>query len=276
MPLRNWWRALLTRHSQQIGIRFSHNLTWLEFVMNRLLLLIDTPGTGDWNMAVDEWLLQTARDRSSPVLRFYRWTEPTLSLGYFQHHADRIQHASSLSCPFVRRASGGGAIIHDQELTYSLTLPVNDRFSSAALDHYYDLHRSLIEALREWSITATLVAPGQRDNAAFLCFQRRSPGDVVIADAKIAGSAQRRSAGSILQHGSVLVATSNAAPELPGIKQTASCSVDPEDLMCCWRARLLSRWNMTAHDMEINSRDVTTIKHLVDRRFAVNSWNERR
>ena len=58
--------------------------------MNRLLLLIDTPGTGAWNMAVDEWLLQTAGDRTSPVLRFYRWTEPTLSLGYFQRHADRV------------------------------------------------------------------------------------------------------------------------------------------------------------------------------------------
>ena len=148
--------------------------------MNRLLLLIDTPGTGAWNMAVDEWLLQTAGDRTSPVLRFYRWTEPTLSLGYFQRHANRVQHVSSLGCPFVRRASGGGAIIHDQELTYSLTLPLNDRFSSSALDYYYDLHRSLIEALQEWSITATLVDTDQRDDAAFLCFQRRAAGDLSL------------------------------------------------------------------------------------------------
>ncbi|MBB73410.1 MAG: hypothetical protein CMJ75_02725 [Planctomycetaceae bacterium] len=244
--------------------------------MNRLLLLIDTPGAGDWNMAVDEWLLQTAGDRTSPVLRFYRWAEPTLSLGYFQHHADRNQHAGSLNCPFVRRASGGGAILHDKELTYSLTLPINDRFSSMALDHYYDLHRSLIETLGEWSITATLVDPGQRDNTAFLCFQRRSPGDVVIADTKIAGSAQRRSAGSILQHGSVLLRSSKAAPELPGIQQATDCSIDIDDLMCCWRARLLSRWNMTAHDLEINGHDIAAIKHLVDQRFAIDTWNKRR
>ena len=244
--------------------------------MNRLLLLIDTPGTGAWNMAVDEWLLQTAGDRTSPVLRFYRWTEPTLSLGYFQRHANRVQHVSSLGCPFVRRASGGGAIIHDQELTYSLTLPLNDRFSSSALDYYYDLHRSLIEALQEWSITATLVDTDQRDDAAFLCFQRRAAGDVTIAGAKIAGSAQRRSAGSILQHGSVLLATSSAAPELPGIKQTTGCTVKLDDLLCCWQARLLNRWNLTAHNLEINSDDLTTIKRLAERRFAANTWNRRR
>ena len=144
--------------------------------MNRLLLLTDTSGNGAWNMAVDEWLLQTAGDRDSPVLRFYRWTEPTLSLGYFQHHADRAQHVSSQYCPFVRRASGGGAIIHDQELTYSLTLPLNDRFSSSALDYYYDLHRSLVEALQEWAITATLGDTDQREDAAFLCFQRSAAG----------------------------------------------------------------------------------------------------
>ena len=244
--------------------------------MNRLLLLTDTPGTGCWNMAVDEWLLQTAVRRNLPVLRFYRWTKPTLSLGYFQHHADRAQHASSLRCPLVRRASGGGAIVHDQELTYSLTIPVTDRFSSAASEYYYDLHRLLINTLREWSITAKLVGSSRRDNSAFLCFQRRSPGDVLVEDTKIAGSAQRRSAGSILQHGSVLLTTSKAAPELTGLEQKTGYNIDLEDLMCCWRDHILNHWNMTAKDLEITPQDASTITALVDQRFASQSWTKRR
>src|SRR6185295_18138238 len=86
-------------------------------------LLIDPPGGGAWNMAVDEALLETAATTGQATLRFYQWQEPTLSLGYFQSVADRQQHAASLDCPVVRRASGGGAILPDRELTYSVALP---------------------------------------------------------------------------------------------------------------------------------------------------------
>ena len=71
-------------------------------------------------MAVDETLLESAAETSATTLRFYRWDRPTLSLGYFQQTADRTQHPESADCPLVRRSSGGGAIVHDHELTYSL------------------------------------------------------------------------------------------------------------------------------------------------------------
>ena len=74
-------------------------------------------------MAVDEALLETAASLGVPTLRFYQWQEPTMSLGYFQEYADRLRHAASAGCPTVRRASGGGAIMHDRELTYSLAVP---------------------------------------------------------------------------------------------------------------------------------------------------------
>src|SRR5688500_20216584 len=86
-------------------------------------LLLDVPAPGAWNMAVDEALLESAALENRCTLRFYRWSEPTLSLGYFQRYEDRRQHAASLSCACVRRASGGGAILHDHELTYSLAVP---------------------------------------------------------------------------------------------------------------------------------------------------------
>jgi hypothetical protein len=86
-------------------------------------LIIDPPQNGAWNMAVDEALLLDAIEDGSATLRFYQWSEPTLSLGYFQRYADRNQHHASRNCAIVRRQSGGGAILHDRELTYSLVLP---------------------------------------------------------------------------------------------------------------------------------------------------------
>jgi len=85
-------------------------------------LIVDRPAPGAWNMAVDEALLDAAVEQGVAALRFYQWSEPTLSLGYFQRHADRDSHAASHDCTLVRRQSGGGAILHDRELTYSLTL----------------------------------------------------------------------------------------------------------------------------------------------------------
>src|SRR3569833_2236254 len=83
-------------------------------------LIVDESRGGELNMAIDELLADAAR----PVLRFYAWRPATLSLGYFQAYADRHAHAASLGCPVVRRSSGGGAIVHDHEITYSLVVPV--------------------------------------------------------------------------------------------------------------------------------------------------------
>src|SRR5262245_3748574 len=115
--------------------------------MDRLRLLIDPPASGAWNMAVDEALLETAATEGLPTLRFYEWERPTLSLGYFQSAADRVHHAASRECPVVRRASGGGAIVHDRELTYSIAVPQANPRSAAAAELYDSFHETLVQAL---------------------------------------------------------------------------------------------------------------------------------
>ena len=87
-------------------------------------------------MAVDEVLLDAAAVREQLSLRFYGWSEPTLSLGYFQRVADRKQHIASRECPLVRRLSGGGAILHDDELTYSFATPATFLGSAHARSHH--------------------------------------------------------------------------------------------------------------------------------------------
>ena len=112
-------------------------------------LIIDPPADGAWNMAVDEALLKSANDSGQVTLRFYQWAAPTLSLGYFQKSADRALHRTSLGCEMVRRSSGGGAIVHDRELTYSLSLPGTNRWSSKQNDLYGSVHEAIVNYLQE-------------------------------------------------------------------------------------------------------------------------------
>ena len=96
-------------------------------------------------------LLERAQEQAAACLRFYGWSEPTLSLGYFQTYADRQEHPPSLPCAAVRRLTGGGAILHDAELTYSIVLPGTHPLAARRDELYQAVHGCLIEALgRPW------------------------------------------------------------------------------------------------------------------------------
>src|SRR3712207_5102130 len=120
--------------------------------MDELRVIADSPADGAWNMAVEEGRLASAPENGPANLRFYAWSEPTLSLGYFQAACDRNKHGASLDCTLVRRASGGGAIVHDRELAYSLALPG----APAAARLYEIVHSTLIMVLAELGVEARL------------------------------------------------------------------------------------------------------------------------
>src|SRR4051794_30663710 len=108
--------------------------------MNTLRLIVDPPLEGPMNMAIDEALLNSAATGGIATLRLYQWNKPTLSLGYFQRAAEREMHPPSLACPLVRRASGGGAILHDRELTYSIAIPEASASAAASRRLYEGIH----------------------------------------------------------------------------------------------------------------------------------------
>jgi lipoate-protein ligase A len=238
-------------------------------------LLLDPPANGAWNMAVDETLLEDAAAEGHCTLRFYQWAEPTLSLGYFQAYADRNQHEASRRSAVVRRTSGGGAIMHDFDVTYSLAVPERHPLAANRLRTYRVVHDALIEVLAGLKIEASLFGCGEavlgcgdtskprwggsctatpslpptegrqcncqpnlRVREPFLCFQRRAPGDVLVKGEKVAGSAQRRRRGAVLQHGSVLLARSAAAPELDGLKELSAKTILVEEFIQAWLERL--------------------------------------
>ncbi len=264
--------------------------------MTRIRLLLDGASEGSWNMAVDEALLESAAKTRIPSLRFYDWDQAWLSLGYFQRFGDRSQHAASLSCPVVRRASGGGAIVHDRQLTYSLAWPAPRADHGPWQQLVHDVHHALVDALGDWCIPAAICPPASphdalpksdprptRPNtaeAAFLCFQRHEPGDVLLANPtgthKIAGSAQRRSRGAILQHGSVQWTHSVHAPEVLGIADLARQSRSPCELRDGWTERLTARWGGSFVVDRLSEAEITSARTHQQSRFGNPVWTARR
>ena len=169
-------------------------------------LIVDGPAAGTWNMAVDEVLLDRSAEQGAIALRFYGWSEPTLSLGYFQGYQERQRHAPSSQSAVVRRSSGGGAILHDRELTYSLARRGGQALADDSTWLYTAVHEALIETLSACGIHAALCLganPADGAEEPFLCFERRAAGDVLLGQAKICAQApsRRRARGPLLQHG---------------------------------------------------------------------------
>lgn len=187
---------------------------------------------GPANMAVDELALELAV-HGIPSLRFYGWSEPTFSLGYFQQYSTLAEYPAYSSLAIVRRSTGGGAIVHHHELTYALGLPAplvgKEPWGCV-------MHRIIATALAENGISSDLVVCGEEQNTdPILCFHHHTAGDLVMGirgatREKIVGSAQRKQHGAILQHGSILLARSEFAPSLPGILEMTGQRLMPESL----------------------------------------------
>lgn len=174
-------------------------------------LISHAPAKGSYNMAVDEALLRScARGETGPTLRFYQWNPACLSLGYFQDVSKEvdIQGLAAEGVDLVRRITGGKAVLHDDELTYSVIIP-EKLFPGSVLETYRRISQALVEGLRLMGIPATVAAlehgvtsrdPRFRQAA---CFSAPSWFEVLWEGKKLIGSAQNRKSGVILQHGSI-------------------------------------------------------------------------
>jgi lipoyl(octanoyl) transferase len=279
------------RHS---GIRhssflFSASLRLCErpLLMTDCRLIVDPPQDGARNMALDEALLEEAADHGTATLRFYQWREPTLSLGYFQRYEDRFNHAASRDAAVVRRPSGGGALIHDSELTYSICLPASHPLARESIALYQLVHRAIIEVLAAFDLRLTLHADhpakivGESDEP-FLCYARRTDADLVLLVAgakrmaKIVGSAQRRRRGAVLQHGSILLAASSAAPEIPGLNDLSGRSLMPDELVDPLGQELSDALQLQLDRRPLSPDLLKTAQRLQAEKYAHRSWTCRR
>ncbi len=144
------------------------------------------------NMALDEAILEARRDgRVRPTLRLYGWSPPAVSIGYFQRLVEEVHTGTceDLGIDVVRRITGGGAVLHDKEVTYSVTASeTDDLIPGGMLESYKLICAGIIEGLRSLGIEARL-----------------SGNDIVVGSEKVSGNAQNRKWGVILQHGSIFL-----------------------------------------------------------------------
>lgn len=175
------------------------------------LIIERAPRTGVWNMALDEAIMDAvALGDALPTLRFYAWEPPCLSLGKRQP-LDGVDLARCRAdgVDVVRRATGGFAILHTDELTYSIAvLPEDPRANGAILDAYRKLSQGLLAGLRLLGAEPAMnpVVPGGVHNASAACFEMPSAYEIVVGHQKLIGSAQARPHGRVLQHGSLPLA----------------------------------------------------------------------
>jgi lipoate-protein ligase A len=164
------------------------------------------PASGTFNMALDEALMRVSRRTGNAYFRLYGWETPTLSLGRNQRARGAYDPdaARSLGVGFVRRPTGGRALMHHREITYSVAMPA--RSPADASMAYAFINEVLLKALQEMGVSASSssgsghLAPGLRP-----CFDVPSAHEIVLGDRKLVGSAQWRHAETLLQHGSILV-----------------------------------------------------------------------
>ncbi len=184
--------------------------------MNSWKLLDTGANIGAYNMAVDEELLARAQaGETVPVLRLYTWSPPAVSLGRFQDIGTAVNAGACkrLGFDIVRRITGGRAVLHHRELTYSIAARTdNPLFSPTVLGTYKIIAEGLVAGLRNLGLAVEMVSRSGRyaklvnkDAKEAACFCSPSWYELVARGRKIAGSAQRRVAGAFLQHGSILI-----------------------------------------------------------------------
>jgi lipoyl(octanoyl) transferase len=173
-------------------------------------LLITKPSSGAWNMAVDEAILECiSQGLSQPTLRLYAWAPPCLSLGYSQPYSDiDLARIADRGWDIVRRPTGGRAILHTDELTYSTIAPQSEpRVQGGVLESYQRLSTALVEALRLLGLLAQAdkeydLPEGSNPKGA-VCFEIPSKYEITVDQKKLIGSAQARRKQVVLQHGSI-------------------------------------------------------------------------
>ncbi|MDB4915056.1 MAG: biotin/lipoate protein ligase [Gemmatimonadetes bacterium] len=255
----------------------------------RWRVILSLPLGGPDNMAMDDALMARARQSGESVLRVYSWAQPVLSLGRNQPARD-IYDLGTLAASgidVVRRPTGGRALLHHREITYSVTAPVDPSLGLAETCHQINL--LLVRALGTLGIAAAIARP---TSAALQpserpCFAEPAAGEIVVEGRKLVGSAQWRDDGALLQHGSVIVhddqrripslmrAPSQASPSPATMSELLGRAVEPAEF-----AEVLFRMLRDTVDSSATSLSADEVQSLatdtyVDR-YRDPSWTWRR
>ncbi len=190
-----------------------NKLAFLETLMEKLLIFYiiieEKPNSASLNMAIDEALFNyVQKNKECSILRFYRWEKPTLSIGYNQKVKETVNmnFLSINGIEIVRRITGGKAVLHDDEVTYSISSSASIMVENkSVIESFHLISSALIEGLKILGINASLSSRKYEGlyKTNLPCFSYPTGNEIVVNGRKLIGSAQKRTKNALLQHGSI-------------------------------------------------------------------------
>jgi lipoate-protein ligase A len=267
-------------------------------------LLITPPLDGATNMAIDEAILHAlAQGHGTPTLRFFQWEPACLSLGYNQHWQEVDEAACwRLGYTWTRRPTGGKAILHTDEVTYSLIIPHDDpRIQGGIVESYRILSLGLLRGLEALGVQANQatkedIASGFRAaKGGPVCFDTPSRYEITWQGKKLIGSAQLRRKGIVLQHGTLplygdlnrILGVLNLSAEerarqaelLPQraitLEQVMGQALGHNDVVAALAQGFAQQLNLTLPEMALTEAEQTLANQLRAEQYAHDSWNKR-
>ncbi len=268
---------------------------------NSFRVLVDDHRTPAENMARDETLLRRViAGESPPCIRFYQWKPPGLSIGRFQSIDNGVdpEKCREHGVKVVRRLTGGEGVLHDDELTYSIMVPMNHpRFDGRGIiDSYRTISRALVKGLRDIGLESSMAGEGPTradPMSGGVCFYTPTVYEVTSGGKKIVGSAQTREKGIILQHGSVpidwdpdvlLDVTGIKGPErgpfkgfllqrATTIREQLGRRVDYLELADSFARAFAEVFDAELEDSDYSVHEEKMASFLVDTKYSSDEWN---
>ncbi|MDF0727319.1 biotin/lipoate A/B protein ligase family protein [Cytobacillus sp. S13-E01] len=262
----------------------------------------------EFNMALDEALLDWHSEKKiPPTIRFYGWNPPTLSIGYFQKVEKEIDldAVDRYGLGFVRRPTGGRGVLHDKELTYSVIVSEDyPDMPKTVTEAYRVISEGILQGFRSLGLDAYFAVPrtdeekaGLKNPRSAVCFDAPSWYELVVEGRKVAGSAQTRQKGVILQHGSILLdidedmlfdlfkypsqrvkerMQQNFKNKAVAINALRSESVTIEEAKEAFRIGFEKGLNIKLEPHQLTNEELQYVEEIIQKRYSNKDWNFKR
>ncbi|MCO4850183.1 octanoyltransferase LipM [Bacillus vallismortis] len=261
-----------------------------------------------FNMALDEALLYWHSEKKiPPVIRFYGWNPATLSVGYFQNIKKEINFEAvhKYRLGFVRRPTGGRGVLHDQELTYSVIVSEeHPEMPATVTEAYRVISEGILQGFRNLGLDAYFAIPrtekekeSLKNPRSSVCFDAPSWYELVVEGRKVAGSAQTRQKGVILQHGSILLDLDedklfdlflypservrermqrNFKNKAVAINELTEKRVTMDEARKAFKEGFEAGLNIHLEPYELSQEELDFVQHLAETKYASDEWNYKR
>ena len=245
------------------------------------------------NMAIDEAVFRLNRQEGlPPTLRFFGWQPPAVSLGYFQKTSREIDVAAcrQAGIDIVRRPTGGKAVLHEHELTYSLVASADHPlFTGDIVGTYRVVSACIVEALRRLGLTPEIAFEGRTAAGTPLegyCFAAPSRYELLVGGRKICGSAQVRARGTFLQHGSLLadldpmriasvmgVSVDGVTKTTTALREQLGRVIGYEDLARLLRGAFEDTLGVRLVESGLSPAEESLMQRLLSEKYDTDRWN---